>query len=62
MEAVETARLGLRLSEELRDEFLARVMEVFEEFRQRSDAAATGEAWSVFFAFHPDPNQPRSGG
>ena len=59
MEAVETARLGLRMSEDLKEEFLTRVMAVLEEFRQRTDAAPSGAGWSVFFAPHPDPNQPR---
>lgn len=57
VESLETARLGLRMSNELRIEFLDRLGEVLEEFRARSEAANTGTAWSVFFAMHPDPNQ-----
>jgi hypothetical protein len=58
LDSVETARLGLRLDEQMRGEFLDRLGELFEEFRQRSDEARSGDAWSVFFAVHPDPNQP----
>lgn len=57
VESLETARLGLRMSDELRTEFLDRLGELLEEYRARSDAAHTGKAWSVFFAMHPDPNQ-----
>ncbi len=56
--AMETARLGLRLPEEVKDEFLERLGELLEEFRIRSDAAPAGPAWSIFFALHPDPNYP----
>jgi DNA-binding MarR family transcriptional regulator len=57
VESLETSRLGLRLDEGTHAEFLDRLMELFEEFRIRSDEARTGEAWSIFFAMHPDPNQ-----
>jgi DNA-binding MarR family transcriptional regulator len=54
--AMETARLGVRMTEEVKDEFLDRLGELWEEFRARSDAAQSGPAWSIFFALHPDPN------
>jgi Mn-dependent DtxR family transcriptional regulator len=56
--ALETARLGLRMSETVKDEFLERIGDLFEEFRSRADAVAEGPAWSIFFALHPDPNFP----
>jgi predicted ArsR family transcriptional regulator len=56
VESLETARLGLRLTDELRQEFLDRIGEVLEEFRARSEGKKSGRAWSVFFALHPDPN------
>jgi DNA-binding transcriptional ArsR family regulator len=55
---LDTARLGLRMTTDVRDEFLDRLGALFEEFRARTDAAAAGPAWSVFFALHPDPNYP----
>lgn len=55
-QSMETARLGLRMSEPVKDEFLERIGDLFEEFRARADSAATGPAWSIFFALHPDPN------
>ncbi|HKC27394.1 MAG TPA: winged helix-turn-helix domain-containing protein [Jatrophihabitans sp.] len=58
LQSLETARLGLRMSDELKQEFLDRVGEVLEEFRARSDGEKSGTAWSVFFAVHPDPNYP----
>lgn len=57
VQSLETVRLGMRMTEELRTEFLDRIGELFEEYRVRADAAHTGPAWSVFFAMHPDPNQ-----
>lgn len=53
-----TARLGLRLTLEQKDELEARLIAVLEEFRALSDAGSTGDAWSVFLAMHPDPNRP----
>lgn len=58
VEQLETARLGLRMTEATRDEFLDRLGDLWEEYRARSDAEQTGPAWSVFFAMHPDPNYP----
>jgi DNA-binding MarR family transcriptional regulator len=57
VDTLETARLGLRMGEELKTEFLDRLGELFEEYRARADSAHTGKAWSLFFAMHPDPNQ-----
>jgi len=57
VESLETVRLGLRMTDELRAEFLDRLGELFEEYRARADVVATGPAWSLFFAMHPDPNQ-----
>jgi DNA-binding transcriptional ArsR family regulator len=58
MQQLETARLGLRMTEEVRDEFLERLGALWEEFRARSDTDQQGAAWSLFFAMHPDPNYP----
>ena len=55
---LETARLGLRMTEDVRDEFLTRLDALWEEYRARSDAELTGPAWSIFFAMHTDPNYP----
>jgi DNA-binding MarR family transcriptional regulator len=57
VESLETIRLGLRMSEELKTEFLDRLGELLESYRARSDAEHTGKAWSMFVALHPDPNQ-----
>ena len=58
VDKLETARLGLRMPEEVKDQFLERLGELLEEYRAHSDAEHTGQAWSVFFALHPDPNHP----
>jgi hypothetical protein len=58
VQALETVRLGMRMTEELKIEFLDRLGDLFEQFRRRADAEHSGPAWSVFFAMHPDPNQP----
>ncbi|MDT4920239.1 MAG: hypothetical protein QOI15_1141 [Pseudonocardiales bacterium] len=55
---LETARLGLRMTEATRDEFLDRLGALWEEYRARSDTEHSGPAWSMFFAMHPDPNHP----
>jgi predicted ArsR family transcriptional regulator len=57
-DALETARLGLRMSEELKEDFMHRMDDLLNEFRVRSDGAGEGKAWSIFFALHPDPNYP----
>lgn len=54
---VDTARLGLRMSEERLERFRQRVQDVFDEFAAEPDDP-DGRAWSVFFALHPDPNRP----
>ena len=58
VQELETARLGLRLTEEVKDELLERLDALWEEFRARADAQQNGPAWSLFFAMHPDPNYP----
>jgi DNA-binding MarR family transcriptional regulator len=58
VESLDTARLGLRMSDELKEEFSTRMDELLNEFRVRADAAGAGKAWSIFFALHPDPNYP----
>lgn len=55
---VVTARLGLQMTEEVKEEFNERLMALLEEFRVRADAAHTGPAWSIFYSIHPDPNYP----
>jgi DNA-binding transcriptional ArsR family regulator len=55
---LETARLGLRMTEQTRDEFLEKLGALWEEYRAKSDDEQTGPAWSLFFAMHPDPNYP----
>ena len=57
-EQLGSMRMGLRMTPEMFDEFEERLRELVEEFRERADAANTGDAWSLFFAIHPDPNQP----
>jgi DNA-binding MarR family transcriptional regulator len=57
-EQLETARLGLRLPEDVKDELLERLGSLWEEYRARSDTENSGPAWSMFFAMHPDPNHP----
>ncbi|WP_127473490.1 ArsR/SmtB family transcription factor [Microbacterium sulfonylureivorans] len=58
-----TAWLGLKLTDEHRDEFERRLHELLVEFKER-EADADGETYSVFTAFHPDLNPPsgRDGG
>lgn len=49
--------LGLKLTDEHREEFEGRLRELLEEFKER-EADAEGETYSVFTAFHPDLNPP----
>jgi DNA-binding MarR family transcriptional regulator len=56
---VDSARLGLQLSEADMTEFRDRLRDLFDEFAQRPDDL-TQPAWSLFFALHPDPNSPGS--
>lgn len=58
LQSVETTRFALQMTEELKAEFEQRLMELFEEFRERADTAHTGDAWSIFYSIHPDPNYP----
>jgi DNA-binding transcriptional ArsR family regulator len=55
-EDLNTARLGLRLSEERRTEFEQRLESLLNEFAADPDDPS-GESWSVFLALHPDPNR-----
>ena len=57
VEQMGSMRMGMRMTQEMLDEFEDRLRELVEEFRGRADAANTGDAWSIFFAIHPDPNQ-----
>lgn len=56
-ESMHTMRMGLRLRPAERDEFERRLEDLVEEFRARTDPERAGEAWSLFFAIHPDPNR-----
>jgi DNA-binding transcriptional ArsR family regulator len=56
-EQLNTARLGLQLSEAQRTEFERRLQVLLDEFADLPTDPA-GEAWSVFLALHPDPNRP----
>lgn len=57
-EAVDASRLGLRMEPAMYEEFTGRLQELFDEFAGRCDRAGSGDAWSVYFAIHPDPNRP----
>lgn len=54
-----TTWLGLKLSDDHRDEFERRLHELLVEFKERP-ADPDGETYSVFTAFHPDLN-PQAG-
>jgi DNA-binding transcriptional ArsR family regulator len=56
-EKVGTARLGLRLSPERLAEFEQRLADLLDDFESQPDDT-DGQAWSLFFALHPDPNRP----
>lgn len=56
-EEVDTARLGLRLSPEDLERFRTRLRMLLDEFAELPQDPA-GSAWSLFLAFHPDPNRP----
>jgi DNA-binding MarR family transcriptional regulator len=58
-EEVDTARLGLRLSPQHLEEFHGRLRNLLDEFA-RLPEDPSGAAWSLFLAFHPDPNRPSS--
>jgi DNA-binding transcriptional ArsR family regulator len=52
-----TTWLGLKLTDEHRDEFERRLHELLTEFKDRGPDAE-GRPYSVFTAFHPDRNPP----
>jgi predicted ArsR family transcriptional regulator len=52
-----TTWLGLKLSDQHRDEFERRLHELLVEFKERG-SDPDGETYSVFTAFHPDLNPP----
>jgi DNA-binding MarR family transcriptional regulator len=54
---VDSARLGLQLSQSDMDEFRERLRTLLDDFAERPDDPA-GRPWSVFLSIHPDPNQP----
>jgi DNA-binding MarR family transcriptional regulator len=54
---VDSARLGLQLSESDMEEFRERLRTLLDDFAERPDDPA-GRPWSVFLSIHPDPNQP----
>lgn len=56
-ERMHTTRLGLRLPPEQFEELEQRLQQLFDEFADRPHDPS-GEARSLFFAIHPDPNQP----
>lgn len=58
VQQLDSMRMGLRMTPEVREEFETRLRELVEEFRERTDAAQEGAPWSLFFAMHPDPNYP----
>lgn len=55
-EEVQTARLGIKLSKAELQRLNQRIAEVLNEFAALPDDPE-GEAWSVFYAVHPDPNR-----
>jgi hypothetical protein len=55
-EEVDTARLGLKLSDENWARFRDRIGEVLNEFEQLPEDP-DGKPWSIFLAMHPDPNR-----
>ena len=51
--ALETSRLGLRLTDDEVEELRQRLHDLLEEFHRRP-ASPDAEPWSVFLALHPD--------
>jgi predicted ArsR family transcriptional regulator len=63
IDELDTARLGLLLSPQERDEMVDELMAVLERYRLRTEPpegtpSPEARAWSLFLAVHPDPNQP----
>ncbi|WP_073385438.1 ArsR/SmtB family transcription factor [Jatrophihabitans endophyticus] len=58
VEQVHTMRVGLLLTDGLREEFEERMRDLVEEYRARTENTGDGRAWSLFLAVHPDPNRP----
>jgi DNA-binding MarR family transcriptional regulator len=54
---VDSARLGLQLSDADMTEFRERLRELLDDFADRPDDLSQ-PAWSLFLSIHPDPNQP----
>ena len=54
---VDSARLGLQLSEADMTEFRERLRELLDDFADRPDDLSQ-PAWSLFVSLHPDPNRP----
>jgi predicted ArsR family transcriptional regulator len=66
IDELDTARLGLLLSAQQRDDMMDELMAVLERYRLQTEPpegtpADDARAWSLFLAVHPDPNQPDSG-
>jgi predicted ArsR family transcriptional regulator len=57
---VDSARLGLQLSQADMTEFRDRLRALLDDFAQRPDDPSQ-PAWSLFLAIHPDPNRPAVG-
>lgn len=55
-EEVQTARLGVRLNPENRERMQQRVDAFLNELAAMPEDP-DGEAWSIFWALHPDPNR-----
>jgi len=55
-EELDTARLGLKLTDENWERFRDRMSALLDEFAQLPEDP-DGRPWSVFLALHPDPNR-----
>lgn len=55
-EELDTARLGLKLSDENRERFRRAISDVLSDFAELPEDP-DGKPWSVFLALHPDPNR-----
>ncbi|MCW2494980.1 hypothetical protein [Jatrophihabitans sp.] len=56
VDELHTSRLGLRLSPQRWAEFQERLTDLLDEYAA-DPSDPSGQAWSVFLALHPDPNQ-----